>query len=494
MTSARLAWPSRPRRVGAPPRGDASSLLVAGALLGSLAATAPLGGCKVGPDYATPIVDMPGGFAEARKTFADAPPQAAQLVGWWQTFGDATLEDLVVRAIGSNLDLRIAQQRVFEARGLRRVVAADFYPQISALGSFDRSRQSENVVESPGFDPGPSNVWDGSFDANWELDVFGRTQRAVEAASADIKAAEALQRDTLVTLVAEVARNYAELRGFQRRLELAAQNAAQQRDSVALTDSRYRAGLTSELDVAGARAQLSATEAALPLFRQGIAAASHRLGVLVGEPPEALVDELAVPAPIPVGPSNIDPGPPEELLQRRPDLRRAQELAAAACARIGVATSELYPRFFLLGSVGLAAQDFSDVFESASRTYSFGPSITWKVFDGGRIRGNIAVEDARFEQAQLAYRRTVLTALEEVENALAAHRHDQESERLLADAVESNQLRVALATDRYERGIGDFLSVLDAQRALTIAEDDLARTRQDVAIDLISLYKALGGV
>lgn len=470
----------RARTVRSPVAGSLALVLVAG--------------CKVGPDYETPLVDMPGGYAQSRKTFEDAPATSAQLVGWWQTFGDPTLESLVVRAVGSNLDLRIAQQRVFEARGLRRVVAADFYPQVNAVGGFTRSRQSENLSDNQFVDVGPSNLWDGSFDANWELDVFGRTQRSVEAASADIAAAEFLQRDTLVTLVAEVARNYAELRGFQRRLELALRNADQQRDFLGLTESRFRAGLVSELDVSSAKAQLAATEAALPTFRQGIVAATNRLGVLLGEPPERLGDELAAPAPIPVGPSNIDPGPPEELLVRRPDLRRAQELAAAACARIGVATADLYPRFFLLGSVGLAAQDFSNLFEGASRTYSFGPAITWQVFDGGRIQGNIAVQDARFEQAQLAYRQTVLTALEDVENALAAHRHDQERARSLAEAVAANKRRVDLGTDRYERGIDDYLGVLDAQRALTVSEDDLARTRQQVATDLIALYKALGGV
>ena len=453
-----------------------------------------LAGCMVGPDYLSTPVEVPSEFAEAKATFRAAAAQPAQLEAWWRSFGDPELDALIERAIAGNLDLRVAESRVREARAARGIVASDWYPTVDAEGDFFRSRRSENTAEGQFIDPGPNNLWEAGFDASWEIDVFGRTARGVEAADADIQAAEDARRDVLVSLLAEVVRNYAELRGFQKRVDLARRNAELQRDTLGLTESRFRGGLTSELDVASAAAQLATTESAIPLLEQGQVGAINRLGVLLGRPPEEVIGELSVAGPIPVGPQAIDPGSPETMVFRRPDLRQAEREVAAQSARVGVATADLYPRIFVLGFAGVAAEDFTDMFNASSAVLSFGPSISWRVFDGGRIRSNIEVQDERLEQARLTYRQAVLLALEEVEVALAQLRNDQEAGARLATAVEFNQRRVQLAISRYEKGIGDFLDVLEAQRSLTTSEDELARRQQEIAKDVAALYKALGGV
>lgn len=451
-------------------------------------------GCNVGPEYAVGTTELPSSFAEGHETYGGLPASALSLVDWWTALNDPALDALVARAALSNLEIQVAMARVREARAARGEVAAEALPEVDAAGSFSRDRRSENAVQGPfQSDVGPDNLFQAGFDASWELDLFGRVRRGIEAADAEVEGAEEDERDALVSVIAEVVRNYAELRGFQRRLELAVENAALQKDTLGLTRSRFNAGLTSELDVAAAEAQLATTEALIPPLRQGITAATHRLGVLTGRTPEALRAELGQPGPIPVGPTAVDPGLPADLIERRPDLRAAERRVAAASARIGVATADLYPRIQLVGSLGLAAEDFSNLFEGASRTYSFGPNITWAVFSGGRIQSNIDVRTAQFDQERLRYEEAILVALEEVENALAAHRNQQEQSARLVEAVGANRRRVELAQERYERGIGDFLSVIDAQRQRTFVEDQLATSQQATATGYVALYKALGG-
>ncbi len=462
--------------------------------LASLVVAGFVAGCNVGPDHVAPVADLPSAYAESRETFGGLPASALSLVDWWKRLNDPALDVLVAQAAESNLELKVAMARVREARAARGEVASEALPQVDAVGSFSRERGSENAIRGPfDSDVGPDNLFQAGFDASWELDLFGRVRRGIEAADADVDRAEDEQRDALVSVIAEVVRNYAELRGFQRRLELARENAALQEDTLGLTRSRFDAGLTSELDVAAAQAQLATTEALVPALRQGVTAATHRLGVLTGRIPEALRADLGPPGPIPIGPTAVDPGLPADLIDRRPDLRAAERRVAAASARIGVATADLYPRIQLVGTLGVAAEDFGDLFEGASRTYSFGPNITWAVFSGGRIRSNIDAQTARFDQERLRYEEAILVALEEVENALSAHRHQQEQSARLAEAVDANRRRVELAQERYERGIGDFLSVIDAQRQRTFVEDQLATSQQATATEYVALYKALGG-
>jgi NodT family efflux transporter outer membrane factor (OMF) lipoprotein len=460
-----------------------------------------LAGCTVGPDYETPEVPVPAKFS----TESGAAP--LNLEQWWTTFNDHKLNDLVERAVISNLDLRLARARLREARALRGVVGADLLPDVNVSGSYSRSRTSENAFDfettgpgGPGFGdftpPGEErNLYQAGFDANWELDVFGGVRRSIEAANADIGAAVETRRDALVTLLAEVARNYVELRGFQSRLEIARSNLKVQQDTLDLTKARFEGQLVSELDVTRADAQVATTAAQVPALEQQRNQAAHRLSVLMGQPPAALLDELLSgdSATIPEGPDDVPPGLPSDLLRRRPDVRRAERELAAATARVGVATADLFPRFSLTGSLGLMGEEFRDLGDYGSRFYSIGPSVSWPVFDAGRIRSNIRAADARTEQALVRYEQSVLTALEDVENALLSLVKEQERRKSLGRAVEANRRSVEMATQLYDRGLTDFLNVLDAQRARFLSEDALVQSDRTVATDLVALYKALGG-
>jgi NodT family efflux transporter outer membrane factor (OMF) lipoprotein len=338
------------------------------------------------------------------------------------------------------------------------------------------------------------DLFQTNFDSAWELDFFGRVRRSVEAAEADIAAAEENQRDILVTLVAEVARNYAELRGVQSQLVVTRNNIQAQQESVEITNVRFQSGLTTGLDVAQAEAQLATTLSQVSTLESARQQSMHRLGVLLGQLPETLIDELAPEKRIPLAPPEITVGLPSELLRRRPDVRRAEREVAAATARVGVATADLFPRFiFSANIIGLRSTDITDLALASSRFWLVGPTVSWPLFDAGRIRANIEVQNAREEQAFVRYEQTVLTAVEEVENALVSYTQEQMRHRTLTAAVEANRRSVALANEQYTRGLGDFLNVLVAQRALYNAEDQVVQSERTIVSNLIALYKALGG-
>jgi NodT family efflux transporter outer membrane factor (OMF) lipoprotein len=462
-----------------------------------------LAGCTVGPDYQRPEVEVPDQFN------AQPATRTIDVARWWTTFNDPTLDDLIDRAVVSNLDLRLATARLREARALRGVVGADLLPNVNVGGSYTRSRTSENAFDfdqaaagpgSPGFGnlsaPGEDHdLYQAGFDANWELDVFGGVRRSIEAADADIGAAAEDRRDALVTLLAEVARNYVELRGFQRRLEISLANLKTQQDTLDLTKARFQAELISELDVTRADAQVATTASQIPSLEAQRNQAAHRLAVLLGQQPAALLGELLSrdKASIPTGPDDVPPGLPSDLLRRRPDVRRAERELASATAQVGVATADLFPRFSLTGSLGLQSEEFRDLGNFDSRFYNIGPSVSWPVFDAGRIRSNIKVQDARQEQARVRYEQSVLTALEDVENALVGHGREQERNKSLTRAVDANRRSVEMATQLYDRGLTDFLDVLEAQRALFLSEDALVQSDRTISTNLIALYKALGG-
>jgi NodT family efflux transporter outer membrane factor (OMF) lipoprotein len=414
---------------------------------------------------------------------------------------------------------------VREARALRGVTGADLLPNLNANASYTRSRSSENafsfgggggsfnpgtgggggggggggapVIDFDDFsDDGPTDLYQAGFDANWEIDLFGRVRRSIEAAEADVAAAVEDRRDALVTLLSEVARNYVELRSFQRRLDIARANLKAQQDTLDLTNARFKANLISDLDVARADAQVATTAAQIPALEAQRNTAAHRLGVLLGQPPASLLDELIGPAAdtaIPVGPPEVPPGLPSDLLRRRPDVRRAERQLAAATARVGVATADLFPRFSLTGSLGLQSDTFRDLGDSGSRFYSIGPSVSWPIFDAGRIRAQVRAENARQEAAVVTYEQSVLTALEDVENALVNHGKEQQRRDALRRAVAANRRSVEMATQLYDRGLTDFLDVLEAQRALFASEDALAQSDRTISTSLVALYKALGG-
>ena len=460
-----------------------------------------LGGCTVGPNYHSPAVPLPDTWSELPEAGVTAQPVGE--MQWWTTFQDPLLDSLIERAVAANFDLRIAQGRLREARALRVAIAADAWPTINTGGAYSRRRRSENIAgftsttsngSSSSGSVLESNLFQTDFDATWELDLFGRVRRAVEAADADVGAAEENRRDVLVTLLAEVARNYVELRGLQRELTVANNNVQIQQKTTELTQERFRSGLTSRLDVTQAQAQLATTQSQVPLIESAARQTIHRLGVLLGQVPESLLEDLGPERPIPTVPVKVEIGVPSELLRRRPDVRRAERELAAATARVGVATADLFPRVFLSSNiVGLQSASISDLALASSRFWTAGPTISWPIFDAGRIRARIEVQNAREEQNLAQYEKTVMTSLEEVENALVAYTREQVRRQALLEAVDANIQAVELANERYIKGLGDFLSVLDTQRSLYSTEEQLAQSEQSVAANLIALYKAVGG-
>ncbi len=451
-----------------------------------------LGGCVVGPDYHPPKTGAPAQWASPREGGETNLPAAGG--AWWKSFHDAELDSLLVRAAQSNLNFRAAVARVREARAAARMVSADLSPSLDAAGSYTRERYSANGF--PPFPPGiplDADVYQAGFDAAWEVDVFGGARRASQAARADVEAAEFGRRDLLVTVLAEVARHYVEARAFQRRLAVVGENISAQEQILELTRDRFTKGLTGDLDVEEAEALLATTRAQAPVFESGFRDAVYHLGLLLGQPPGALLEELTNAAPIPAAPPEVPVGLPSDLLQRRPDVQRAERQLAAATARVGAATAGLYPKFSLTGDVGLQSISAGDWISGGSRFWTAGPTVQWRIFDAGRIRAGIRVQNARVDQALAAYEQSMLAAFTDVETALTAYAKEQTRRQSLARAAEANQRAVALARDLYQHGLADFLRVLESQRSLYQSQDALIESERAVSSDLIALYKALGG-
>lgn len=452
-----------------------------------------LAGCTVGPNHEPPAARAPEAWPEPLEGAIAQP--SPDLAAWWRGFADPTLDSLVDRALAGSLDLRAATARVREARALRGITAADRLPAVDVSGSASAQRSSANSGGGPGGPPGQeSELYEAGFDATWEIDVFGRVRRSIEAADAEVGASMEDLRDARIVLVAEVARNYIELRAAQARLGFALDNVQTQQETLDLSRDRLRAGIASELDVARSLAQLESSRSQIPPLVAAKRRSAFRLDILLGAPPGTLAAELEPSAPIPAMRDAIATGLPAELLRRRPDIRRAERELAAATARIGVAEADLYPRFTLSGSFGLESSEVENLFEGDSRTWSAGPlAVRWPIFDAGRIRSNIRVQEARQELALIAYERTVLDAYEEVANALVELARVQDRRESLARAAEADRLAVRLANDLWTRGLTDFLNVLETQRALFQLEDQLAASEAEVSTGIVALYKALGG-
>ena len=441
-------------------------------------------GCTVGPNYQRPDIAVPKSFSEGS---ASGP---TSLERWWTGFHDPLLESLVRRAVEENLDLAISAARIREARAVAGIATAAALPQVNAGGGVARAKASAPFGQIVG--ASPQSVFEAGFDASWEIDVFGGVRRDEEAALAQVEATEEAREDVLVTLVADVARNYLELRGAERQIEILDQTVESQRESLALAQARFDSGIGAELDVARAQGLLTATAAQRPPLEVLRQRAAFRIGVLLGRNPQELLAELDAPGSLPAAPPEVPSVLPSELLTRRPDLRRSERELAAATARIGVAVSDLYPRFNLAGSFGRRSGDLGN-FSASSQFWSAALGVRWPIFAGGRIHANIRVQEARQEQALLQYRRAILTALEEVENGLSAHARELRRRESLRASVAANRRALALATERYTSGLESFLSVLDAQRSVYAAEDQLVQSERDAAVTLIAVYKALGG-
>jgi len=459
--------------------------------LGGAALSLALAGCLVGPEYRSPAPTTPTHWSQATGVGTNG---GANLARWWTTFHDPELDSLIRRGVSSNLDLRVAAIRVREARAARGIAASALWPTADASGSYARERVSRNGLTPAPANASPEhNLYQAGFDAAWELDLFGGARRAVEAASADLAAAEFARENALVTLLAEVARNYVEARGFQRQLAIAAANLQAQQDALDVTRARFNGGLTGELDVTQAAALLATTSAAMPPLESSLQASIHHLGTLLGQAPSALTGELVAAAPIPSAPPEVPLGLPSDLLRRRPDIRVAERQLAAANARIGVATADLFPKFSLTGAAGLSSVSASDWFTGGSQFWSLGPTVQWRLFDAGRIRANIRLQSALQEEALTNYEKTVLGAMEEVENALIAYAKERAHYQALAAAEAANRRSLELASELYANGLTGYLNVLDAQRSLYQASDQLVQSERAVSVNVIALYKALGG-
>lgn len=450
-------------------------------------------GCTVGPNYHRPEVPMQNGWSGPTTRSSTQPTteptlSADALRAWWSQFKDPHLESLIARSIDSNFDLQQATSRLRQARASRVGTATGFYPTLDVNGAYARSGGlSDNNLQ------GRHDSYTANLNAAWEIDIFGGTRRAVEAADASVQAAVEDRRDVLVSLTAEVATNYVDLRTFQREIEIARGNLEIQRRTLDLTRQKLSVGFVGSLDVANAEASVASTLSAIPRLEASERQTMYTLAVLLGLPPAGLVEELSPHAAAPQAPRTIASGLPSDLLLRRPDVRRAEAQLHAATANVGVATADLFPRFALNGSLGTGQAQFGNVLRIANQNWSIGPSVSYPLFDAGRVRANIAIEQAISEQQLLAYKSTILTALQDVENALIAYDREIDRRSSLADAVTANQRAFNIATQLYSAGETDFLNVLTAQRSLFVAEDTLAQSDASLSTDLIALYRALGG-
>ena len=467
-------------------RGITFATLVALIALATLAAA--LAGCAVGPNYVKPATPVAAKFTGTTEgAYSTAEVQAK----FWTQFGDPTLDRLIDEALAANHDLRIALANLVEARAERHVAQFDLAPTVTASGGW--TKQQFPADASPTGESFTQRYYDAGFDAFWELDFFGRIRRNIEAQSAQVEGAEAGLRDAQVSVTAEVARTYFELRGEQARFAVAWRNVENQRATLELTQARFEAGRSTELDTARAQAQLSATLTTIGPLEAAIARSIHRLSVLTGQQPEALRTLLAPPRELPELPQITAIGDPAALLRRRPDVRVAERQLAASTALVGVAIADLFPKVTFNGNFSYAAITPGQLGTSASRGYTIAPGITWAAFDLGRVRAEVARSRARDDRALAAYEQSVLRALEETENALITHARTRDSLGDAAAAAAASQTAARIARTRYEGGLVDFLDVLDAERTQLADEDQLAQSRTDAATSLVAVYKALGG-
>jgi NodT family efflux transporter outer membrane factor (OMF) lipoprotein len=454
------------------------------AVLGIILAAGTTAGCAVAMTRpAAPSIVVPAAW-QASGPVAGGTVNAATLSRWWDGLGDGTLSDLVGRAVAANPDLKSAQARLREARARRALAGKDYLPSVTGSGSVSTNKSS-------GADG--RDVFDAGLDASWEPDIFGGTRMSVLASQHDLEASAADVHDTQVSLVGEVALNYIELRSYQARVGIARDNLARQEETLRLTAWREQAGLTSELDVEQAKSNVAQTRAQIPSLETGVLEAEHRLAVLVGQPPASLHGMLAVTAPIPAVPEHVAIGIPADTVRQRPDVRAAEQRLAAAAARVGQARAQLYPSLRLSGSFGIQSASVGNLLSADTVVGSLLGGLTAPIFDRGRIRAQIGIQSASEEQALIAYERTVLAALEEVENALVSLANVRRRQSALTDAVSSARQAAALARHRYTAGLVNYQTVLDTERSVLSVEDSLTSASSEGASALVRLYKALGG-
>lgn len=449
-------------------------------------------GCRVGPNYKKPQMKVPAEFVSTSPNVEAGV--SGDLSKWWTNLDDPVLNSLVDKVMQGNLDLKVAGDRITQAQAIRGIISSSDKPEIDVDASARRDSYSLNSLFGPFLPERRYNDYIGGFNASWELDFFGKTARSIEAAEADIEAAKENQRAVSVAMSAGVAKQYILVRQLQKQIEVANENIQIQLNTLNVIEQRFKAGLVNELVFQQAKAQLEITRSVLPKLETALKQAIHRIGILTGQEPRALEKQLTAVGPIPATKPMVPIGLPSELLTRRPDVRAAERNLAAATANIGVATADLFPRFSLTGALGQESTNSGSLLNGGeSRFWSLASGLSWPLFDAGRIRSNIKLQDARQQEAMNIYTKSILTALEDVENALVAYGNEQQRLQLLEAGTEANRKSVELATQRYQKGLVDFLNVLDAQRQLYQSEDALAVSRGQLALSLIALYESLGG-
>ena len=454
-----------------------------------------LGGCAVGPDYQAPQPDLPAAFVAAKGATA---PSTTEETRWWESFRDPELTSLVERAIAGNLDFQIALARLQEARTMEAVVVGSSLPEVGVSGAAGTGNGSDltrgrlaPALASADNRNGAQVTQAVGFDAGWEIDLFGKLRREIEAAGDDAQAAAAARSETLVTLIADVVRAYFDQRGLQMRLAALQRGVATAQQTLDYVQKRYDRGLTNELDVTLAQREVSTLEAQLAPLEAQISAARYTIAILIGQYPEAVDQELAKPAMIPALPASVEAGVPVDLLKRRPDIAEAERQLAGATARIGVATANLFPQVGVTGAVGW--QGLSAATAASPMIWAVGPQASWSLLDFGTLDALVDVADLRTKEFALNYKETILHAVQQVDTAVDDYTAEQNSLHNLDTALTASQRSVTLAGERYDRGLTDFLNVLDAQRQEYQLEDQYAQTELEAADSLVSLYKGLGG-
>ena len=461
-----------------------------------VAALVVTGGCMVGPNYKAPPTTMPSAYHEQinRPTTGPALVNAAAPaeIRWWRNLDDGELTTLVEAAVKANYAVAVAEARLREARAGRHMAQALLYPQVGVGASALRYRLSDSVVSLPGVNS-EDGLFQVGFDATWVVDLFGGIRRGVEAAKANEQVSEAERRGVVLMIAAETARAYLELRGAQRELQIAQQTLEEQQQTLAVTEDKNKNGLASNLEVLRARTEVEATASEIPPLQQASRQYIHVISTLLGREPTALSAELENAQPIPSVSGRVATGVPSDLLRRRPDICAAERQLAAATAGVGVATAQLFPQLVLGGSGGLASRNSGQLFNGNSNYYVAGPFFNWTAFDGGLRKSGVKLSESRVDAAKAAYQDTVLRAFREVESSLVAVDRAQERVRDLTRLSASARESAAIARRDYERGILDQLTVLDAQRQSDRAERLLAQGEVRLVVDLVTLYKALGG-
>jgi NodT family efflux transporter outer membrane factor (OMF) lipoprotein len=448
-------------------------------------------GFKVGPNYCPPAAPIAQEWIDA--TDKRVRTDCDDLSRWWTVFNDPGLDTLICCAYHQNLTLREAGYRVLEARAQLGITTGQIFPQSQTMtGDYNRFALSREVPTGQSVLKPFYSQWDFGFNLNWELDFWGRFRRAIEADTANLDASVEGYDDVLVTLLGDVAANYVQMRTLEGRIEYALANVELQRQTLTIAEARFKGGTTSQLDVYQARSTLEATEAQISELEISLRQTVVRLCILLGMPPEELRARLG-PAPIPTAPVEAVVGIPADLLRRRPDVRRAERLAAAQCAEIGIAESDYYPAFSINGTLGYSAEKFDHLFRSSALNSSVGPSFQWNLLNYGRILNNVRLQDAKFQELVATYQQTVLNANQEVENGLVTFLRAQRRTTLQTASVDDAEKAVKIVLAQYEAGTIDFTRVTQLEQFLVQQQDVLTQARGEIATGLVQVYKALGG-